>query len=290
MASRVSRKPAVRNGAKNGAKNGVKNGVARAHSPRSPLAGSQRGTRIQSTVTREIGSRILWGEYPPGDVLPNEAEWSRIFRISRSAVRESIKVLMGKGMLSSRPRIGTTVEPRERWSLLDRDVLAWYAAMPSKMQFLRSVQEMRSIIEPEAAALAALRRTPEQTTHISAACAAMGTAGTIAHRIDADVRFHLGILAAAGNEFLIPFGFVIESALAAVFDYTTRDRKDLAHSDKLHEHIAEAIRRGQPQRARLAAQRLIANTDAFIVRKSQRVAKSGPRRRPARRAADTRRP
>jgi DNA-binding FadR family transcriptional regulator len=249
------------------------NGRALAVAKNTVATARYRGARIHVAVTREIGSRILWGEFAPGDVLPNEAEWSRRFRVSRSAVRESIKVLVGKGLLMSRPRIGTTVEPRERWNLLDRDVLAWYSAMPAKGEFLRAVQEMRHIIEPEAAALAAGKRTPEQMIAISVACAEMGAAPTLVRRIDADVRFHLAILAAAGNEFLIPFGFLIESALAAVFDYTTRGREDLAHAQKLHERIEQAIQRSQPQQARRAVKRLLGNTNEFIDRKSRPAAR-----------------
>ncbi|HTT09426.1 MAG TPA: FadR/GntR family transcriptional regulator [Burkholderiaceae bacterium] len=228
-----------------------------------------RGARLHVAVTREIGSRILSGEFAPGEVLPNEAEWSRQFCVSRSAVRESIKVLGGKGLLISRPRVGTTVEPRERWNLLDRDVLVWYSAMRAKGDFLRAVQEMRRIIEPEAAALAASKRTALQMTAISTACAEMGSAPTLVRRIDADVRFHRAILAAAGNEFLIPFGFLIESALGALFEVTTRDHDDLAHAQDLHQRIEEAIRRSQPQRARLAVRRLLGSTDDFIVRKAR---------------------
>jgi DNA-binding FadR family transcriptional regulator len=253
------------------------NGRALAIAKRVAINPTYQGARVHVAVTREIGSRILWGEFSPGDVLPNEAAWSRTLQVSRSAVRESIKVLVGKGLLMARPRIGTTVEPRERWNLLDRDVLAWYSAMPAKGEFLRAVQEMRHIIEPEAAALAASKRSSEQMKQISAACAEMGAAATLATRVDADVRFHLAILAAAGNEFLIPFGFLIESALAGVFEYTTRGREDLAHAQTLHERIEAAIRRNQPQRARLAVKRLLGNTDDFIVRKSRSAGKKRPR-------------
>ena len=168
----------------------------------------------------------------------------------------------------ARPRIGTTVEPRERWNLLDRDVLAWYSALPAKGPFLRSVQEMRRIIEPEAAALAALKRSDAQMEAISSACVDMGAASSMRARVDADVRFHLGILAAAGNEFLIPFGYLIASALAALFEYTTRGRADLAHAHQLHERIEEAIRRKQPQSARDAVRRLVNNSVDFLGRKS----------------------
>jgi DNA-binding FadR family transcriptional regulator len=255
----------------------VLNGRALAIARSAPTNQKYRGARVHLAVTREIGSRILWGEFSPGDVLPNETAWSRTLRVSRSAVRESIKVLVGKGLLMARPRIGTTVEPREHWNLLDRDVLAWYSAMPAKREFLRAVQEMRHIIEPEAAALAASKRTDEQMKQISEACHEMGAAATVTARVDADVRFHLAILAAAGNEFLIPFGFLIESALARVFDYTTRGRADLEHAHKLHERIEQAIRRSQPQRARLAVKRLLGNTDEFIVHKSRPGGKKRPR-------------
>ena len=185
-------------------------------------SGSRKG---HSTVAREIGSSILRGDYLPGVLLPNEADWCRTFKISRSVVRESIKILSAKGLVVSRPKIGTRVEPRQRWNLLDPDILAWYSKVPAKRKFLESIQEMRYIIEPQAAALAARNRTLEQMAAITVACADMGQAETLDVRIEADIRFHMAILIAAGNEFLLPFGFLIESSLVALFDYVTRQTK-----------------------------------------------------------------
>jgi DNA-binding FadR family transcriptional regulator len=215
-------------------------------------------------AAEEIGSRILRGDFAPGVLLPNEAEWCKRLRMSRSAVREAIKMLKAKGLLHSRPKVGTRVEPRARWNLLDRDVLAWYMATPDRHRFLQSVQQMRRIFEPEAAALAAAHRDAAQMTAISAACRDMGTATTIESRIEADVRFHLGILNAAGNEFLVPFGFLIESALANVFDYVTRSVGTLRHAQSLHENIEKAIRHRRPDAARRAARLLLADTDDII--------------------------
>ena len=141
-------------------------------------------------AAEEIGSRILRGDFAPGVLLPNEAEWSTP-RMSRSAVREAIKMLKAKGLLHSRPKVGTRVEPRERWNLLDRDVLAGYLATPDRGRFLKSVQEMRRIFEPEAAALAAANRNSAQMKTITEACREMGTATSVESRIEADVRFHL---------------------------------------------------------------------------------------------------
>jgi len=215
-------------------------------------------------AAEEIGTRILRGDFAPGVLLPNEAEWCKRLRMSRSAVREAIKMLKAKELLHSRPKVGTRVEPRARWNLLDRDVLAWYMATPERARFLKSVQEMRRIFEPEAAALAAVHRDAAQMAAISVACRDMGTATTLESRIEADVRFHLGILSAAGNEFLVPFGFLIESALANVFDYVTRSVGTLRHAQSLHENIEKAIRHRRPDAARRAARLLLADTDDII--------------------------
>ncbi len=173
------------------------------------------GTFVHTTVANEIGSRIVRGDYPPGTFLPNEAEWSAMFGVSRSAVREAVKMLMAKNLLASRPKIGSWVMPRERWNLLDRDVLGWYAASPNRYEFLKTVQEFRYIIEPEAAAMAAIRHGPEQMADITAACRDMGTAPTLGERTAADTRFHVAILQAAGNELLLPLGVLIELGAGA---------------------------------------------------------------------------
>ncbi|WP_293863213.1 FadR/GntR family transcriptional regulator [uncultured Alsobacter sp.] len=219
---------------------------------------------VHSAVANEIGLRIVRGDYPPGSILPNEAEWSKIFDVGRSVVREAVKMLMAKNLLSSRPRVGTRVEPRDRWNLLDRDVLTWYAASPERLTFLRTVQEFRSIIEPEAAALAAVRRSQEQMEAISLACHDMGVARTLSERTAADTRFHVAILRAAGNDLLLPLGALIDSALEGLFTYVTREVNDLRHAQDLHEAIERAIRAQNANAARRAVRRLLGNTEAVI--------------------------
>ena len=139
-------------------------------------------------------------------------------------------MLMAKSLLASRPKVGSRVEPRERWNLLDRDVLAWYAMSPDRAGFLKTVQEFRHIIEPEATALAAKRRSAEQMAEISQACHEMGTAATLPERTAADTRFHLAILRASGNELLVPLGVLIESALDRLFVFITREVNDIRHA------------------------------------------------------------
>lgn len=249
--------------------------AAKPKTPVRPASPRPSGTFVHFSVANEIGQRIVRGDYPPGTILPNEAEWSEMFGVGRSVVREAIKMLMAKNLLSSRPKIGSWVEPRERWNLLDREVLTWYAASPERHAFLKTVQEFRHIIEPEAAALAAVRRSDEELEAISRACREMGTVRTLSERTAADTRFHLEILRAAGNELLLPLGALIDSALEGLFVFVTREVNDLRHAQDLHEDIEKNIRLQRPEAARKAVRRLLSNTDAVIA--SQAAGRPAPR-------------
>lgn len=116
------------------------------------------GRRLHGAVAHKLGTAILSGDYAPGDTLSGEVEFSKSLDVSRSAYREAIQVLTAKGLVDSRPKIGTRVLPRSRWNLLDPDVLAWAFAGEPDLDFIRSLFELRGIIEPAAAALAADRR------------------------------------------------------------------------------------------------------------------------------------
>jgi DNA-binding FadR family transcriptional regulator len=175
---------------------------------------------------------------------------------------------MAKNLLVSRPKIGSRVEPRQQWNLLDRDVLSWYATSPNRLEFLRTVQEFRYIIEPAATALAAERRSDEQMVEISRACADMRNAQTQPMRTAADTRFHVAILKASGNELLVPLGVLIESALDNLFVFVTREVNDLLYAQELHDEIERCIRLQRPSAARKAVHRLLANTDEIIGRAS----------------------
>lgn len=222
------------------------------------------GSSLHRIVAQDIGARILNGEFAPGTLLPNEAEWCKRFGVSRTAVREAIKMLMGKGLILSRPRIGSRVQPREQWNLLDRDVLAWYCAAARQSHFLAHMQQVREILEPETAALAAANHTPEQMRAIEEAYDAMAAAKTLAAWNDADVRFHFAILQAAGNELLVPLGLVIESALGSMFSYTARQKGDVGRTLPGHRRILDAIRARRPAAARSAVRKLLDDTRRIV--------------------------
>ena len=226
-------------------------------------ATTSRGS-LHRSVAQDIGARILNGEFAPGTLLPNEAEWCKSFGVSRTAVREAIKMLMGKGLIISRPRIGSRVLPRAQWNLLDRDVLGWYVAAAKQSHFLAHMQQVREILEPETAALAAANHTAEQMQAIEEAFEAMAAAKTLAAWNDADVKFHFAILQAAGNELLVPLGLVIESALGSMFSYTARQKGDVGRTLPGHERILVAIRARRPNAARAAVRKLLGDTSRIV--------------------------
>ena len=114
-------------------------------------------------------------------------------------------MLVARGLIKPRRKVGSRVQPRDEWNFLDRDVLAWHEAAMSQHEFLISVQQVRFMLEPEAAFLAAVNRTQDQLAAMENALREMERTQGTAERIEPDVHFHLSVLAATGNELLAPF-------------------------------------------------------------------------------------
>jgi DNA-binding FadR family transcriptional regulator len=231
---------------------------------------SKSGGKLHSRIAREIGERILGGEFAPGTLLPNEAEWGKIFNASRTVVREAIKSLSAKGLISSRPKVGSRVEPKMRWNLLDRDVLAWHRSATDRKAFLISTQEFRRIVEPGIAELAAKKRTTKQIDQLVAALDDMREAKTHAEMVEADVNFHEVLLSASNNDLLIPFSILIDETLANLFDFTTQRNPRYRQAIKLHEAIARAVIAGDAASARKAMLALLDDTDEIVAMPSKR--------------------
>jgi DNA-binding FadR family transcriptional regulator len=221
-----------------------------------PLASSSR--RIHGSVARDLGVAILSGRYAPGDVLPGEIEFSEQLNVSRTAYREAIRILSAKGLVESRPRTGTRVSQRSRWNLLDPDILAWaFEAEPSEA-FIRDLFELRMIVEPAAAALAAERRSSLDVARMGHALEEMGRHG-LANEAGraADQAFHDLILEAARNGPLM----ALSSSIAAAVTWTTifKYRRQVMPRDPMPDHRAlyEAIVSGDPAAARATMTELI---------------------------------
>ncbi len=168
---------------------------------------------LHGTVAFELGSAILRGDYTPGEVLPREAELMQSFDVSRTVLREALRTLTSKGLVESRPRVGTRVRTREAWNLLDTDVLEWYARVAPPLAFALKLQEMREMIEPYAAGLAASAHDADALAAIGDAHDAMVSARNVDEWVRADLRFHLSVLAACRNELLVPLGALIARTL-----------------------------------------------------------------------------
>lgn len=222
---------------------------------------------IHGQIAHEIGQRILRGDFPPGTVLPNESAFSIELKVSRTALREAIKVLAAKGLVDSRPKIGTRVRPRNLWNMLDPDVLAWSFSVGDTERHAVNLTEMRRILEPAAAALAAERADAEQIARIERAYEAMAEAGEdIEAGLLPDLQFHQAILEATGNEFMAPLGYLIESALAASIKLSSSYPGARTNSLPRHLAVLDGIRAHDPVSAHAAMVRLLQDTRDDIER------------------------
>jgi DNA-binding FadR family transcriptional regulator len=227
---------------------------------------SDRGREgsLSELVAGTIGRRIVSGQHKPGDTLPTEPQIQEEFGVSRTAVREAIRLLSAKGLTVSRPKIGTRVRPTIDWNMLDPDVLRWQVDQNPSEEFIHALFEMREIIEPAAAARAAERATEEELTVLGAAMDGIQNElrGSPA-QISADIAFHMAILEASKNALLRSVGAMIQSALEITFSLGWRtvmaDDAVLQHRD-----VYDAIRNRNPDEAFLAMRRLLRNSKGNV--------------------------
>jgi DNA-binding FadR family transcriptional regulator len=229
-------------------------------------AGTYSGRNLHGQVVHELGRRIVGGACAPGEALPNEEELCRELGVSRTALRESVKVLAAKGLVESRPRIGTRVRASESWNLLDPDVLAWRCATLPDAQFMMQLTEMREIIEPSSAGLAARNRTQPQMRQIEDAFASMAAATTIEQWVDADLQFHSAILDATNNPLLRPLAAMIGSALESLLGLSARKAGDFKVALPEHQAVLEAIRAQDSTEATQRMSSLLADTRVRLVK------------------------
>ena len=252
--------------------------------------------RIRSVLTT-LGREIAQDLIPVGTALPPEPDLEARFGVGRGVVREAVKTLAAKGMVSVRPRHGTHVLPRAEWSLLDRDVLSWLVGQKEPdRDLLLAIQEVRSIIEPAAAALAAERATRNDRWRINTALAAMETAQDEASAITADKAFHLAILDATHNPVLQGFRGAIDTILNTVFDVAVGSVGWFKDNLPNHAAAARAIESGDAEKARIAMERVLdytklklSNRKTAIAAAQQRPAGTSAKRAAAKKAVVTRR-
>lgn len=213
---------------------------------------------LKEQLVRSLGIEIVAGRLQPGDMLPSEGVLLARYEVSRTVLREAVNVLTAKGLLDTRPKRGTVIKSSSSWSQLDPDVLAWREAGHGEIaqadeSMLDQLMEVRRLIEPGAAALAAARATAKDLSEMESAYTGMERATTAEAFMEADLAFHLACLHAGRNDFLMPVAHAIRSAMLTSLHITNKDPQENREvSLPLHRAIFDAVVAGDPAAARSA--------------------------------------
>ena len=212
--------------------------------------------RVQEEVVATLARRVLSGAVSPGGLLPSMAVLSEELGVSRPALREAVKVLGAKGMVEVRPRTGIRVRPRDNWNVMDPELLSWCGPELSA-ELLRNLLQCRLLMEPGAAALAAENATAAQVAAIEETFNRMQVAENLESRVAADLDFHVAVLKASGNLFLVHWSATIASILLAAFRLSTGATTKERRASSAHYDVLDAIRLRNPARADRAMRRLL---------------------------------
>ncbi|MCD9520504.1 FadR/GntR family transcriptional regulator [Photobacterium phosphoreum] len=207
-------------------------------------------------LAESIGRRILIGDPAPGEILPGEVELGEMYGVSRTAVREAIKMLAAKGMVLPRPRIGTRVMPKKNWNYLDQDLLAWLD-FDADSQLIVEYQKVRLTLEPEAAALAAVHATAEDRLEFEQLMLQMHQMKDNFDQdrwVEIDTRFHQLVYFSSGNHCISPFGNLFKAVFENYFRVVTREQ--VMQLD-VHQRIVDGILNHDSDAARQATLELL---------------------------------
>ena len=228
---------------------------------------------VHGNTLDRLGEAIVAGCYAPGAAVPPEPTLCVELGVSRTVVREAVKSLVAKGLISTGPKVGTRVLPSDQWNWFDPDVVAWQGKAGLTREFLRDLQELRRVVEPAGVRLAAERATAQDIAEIEAAYAGMKSAiehggDYVAH----DLRFHQGLLRACHNRMVVQMSKALGSLLRTSFEISTSRPDGPASSLPLHRAVLDAVIARAPQKAERAIIVLIdgANDDIEAVLASRR--------------------
>lgn len=213
---------------------------------------------LSRQVVDIIGQKIVGGALPAGETLPNEDDLAASLKVSRTVIREAVKILADKRLVEVRTRVGTRVRPSSDWNLLDGDVLRWqYESGPTRA-FLQNVVEVRRAIEVTAAEVAAVRATGDDIARIQACYERLAESiNDNDAYIEADVAFHESIFRACHNELLEQLALTLRIALRSSRKITVQVPGGSYTALPLHYAVVEAISRHDARAAGEATHKLI---------------------------------
>ena len=208
---------------------------------------------VHGNTVDHLGEAIVAGRYVVGASIPAEPQLCEELGVSRTVVREAVKSLIAKGLVTSGPKVGTRVQPSNEWNWFDPDVIIWQSKAGLTREFLRDLQQLRRLVEPAAVRLAALHATPEDIAAIEAAYAGMRRAveeggDYVTH----DLRFHQGLLKACGNRMLAQMSKALSALLRTSFELSTTKVNGPRLSLPLHRAVLDAVIARQPEQAEQA--------------------------------------
>ncbi len=226
--------------------------------------------KLYQYIVEELGQRIVKGRYHAPDVLPTEDRLCEELGVSRGVLREATKVLTQKGLIQTRPRVGTQVLPRDRWNLFDADVLLWRLQVEDKFTFLKTVTEVRRIIESESARLAATRASQTEVACMKRLMEQMvdilsdDTHYVYEKYLDIDIAFHNSILKACHNDLLSQISSTMREAVHQAREHDINDIDIQRESLPFHVAIVEGISRKDPEAAYRASQNMFDDVWRYI--------------------------
>jgi len=214
-------------------------------------SGASGFTGLHAKVLDRLGTAIADGSYPVGSVLYIDHLMSE-YTVSRSVIRECLRVLASMGLVESRRRLGTQIRPKHEWNVFDPQVIRWRLGSADRGAQLRSITELRTAVEPQAARLAAARASHEAGSDLVVVAAQMWTAGKMGDLdtfLDLDIEFHRMVLAASGNEMLLKLSDLVTEVLIGRHAYGLMPHHPDEQALRLHADVAQSIQRGDGESA-----------------------------------------
>ncbi len=211
-------------------------------------------TDLHAQVLDRLGLAIAGGEVAAGTVAYID-DLAERYAVSRSVIREALRVLSSMGMVASRRRIGTVVLPAHDWNVYDPQVIRWRLASSTRLAQLRSITELRGAVEPAAARLAAERATPTEASELVGLAARMWAAGQgddEAEFLTLDIEFHRLVLASSGNEMFLKLHELVAEVLTGRHQHGLMPHHPDAQALSLHAEVAQAVQHRDGERARTA--------------------------------------
>ena len=212
-----------------------------------------------ASLVQSLGLAIAEGSLAPNSIVRLD-ELEAQHGVSRSVVREAARVLSSKGMLASRRRFGTVVQPEDDWNLYDPQVIRWRLASSRRLEQLQALNELRGAIEPQAARLAAERASWDAGSELVSLAARLWAAGQRGDQeefLRLDVEFHAAVLKASGNAMFSQLQNLVAEVLTGRVEHGLMPQLPQHEALQLHVDVASAIQRGEASAAHAAMSRIV---------------------------------